>query len=353
MNSITIAGVHKGFGSTPVLKNVDLAVERGEFVALLGPSGCGKTTLLRLIAGLEKPDGGEIMIGEKVVAGPGVFIEPEDRRLGMVFQSFALWPTMTVAQNVAFGLRLAGMNRSDRDRRVVEMLALVGLPGMDDRRPHQLSGGQRQRAALARSLAMRPSLILLDEPLASLDANLRTSLLAELRSIHARTGTTFVLVTHDQSEAMAAAQRVVVMSGGRIEQVDRPEVLYAMPRSEMVARFVGEGLVADVDVMPDRASASGFSARLGAHLVPAANGTAAGRHTMLLRPGQVRIADGANAIRASVRDCHFRGADFLLLCQLPDVPEGELLAVTAPAPIRDLHVSLELRECWLIPPPQT
>ncbi|MDH2327440.1 ABC transporter ATP-binding protein [Cereibacter sp. SYSU M97828] len=249
MASIDLTDVTLSFGGTRAVDRVSLSVPSGAFFSLLGPSGCGKTTLLRLIAGLERPEAGRIAMDGRVVAEGRSFVEPGERDLGMVFQSYALWPHMTVAANVAFGLEMRRIPAKDR---VAEALAMVGLSHLADRRPHQLSGGQRQRVALARSLAVRPRLILLDEPLANLDAHLRQSMLAEFRRIHRQSGTTFVFVTHDQNEAMAISDLVAVMDAGRLQQVDSPQALFDRPASAMVARFVGAGRTVPVDVLGSR-----------------------------------------------------------------------------------------------------
>lgn len=258
MASIRFDDVCKRYPGKAAVDHISFEVPNGSFFALLGPSGCGKTTILRLIAGLERPDAGEIAIGAKLVAGHGRFIGPEHRGLGMVFQSYALWPHMTVAANVDFGLAGRGLNRTERRNRVHEALDLVGLSAEGSRRPHQLSGGQRQRVALARSLAVRPGIILLDEPLANLDAHLRQTMLAEFGRIHAQARTTFVFVTHDQNEAMALADQVAVMDRGRLQQLAPPEELFARPASPMVASFVGQGRLLAADVV----ASSGETARI-------------------------------------------------------------------------------------------
>jgi len=249
---LAIRSLTRSFGGPPAVDDVSLAIPDGAFLALLGPSGCGKTTLLRMIAGLERPDEGEILFDDEVMAGPERCVPPERRRLGMVFQSYALWPNMTVRGNIEFGLKIAGLSAEERARRIAEVLEVVDLRGLDGRRPHELSGGQRQRVALARSLATHPRLILLDEPLANLDAHLREAMLTEFRRIHSVTGATFVFVTHDQDEAMAVATHVAVMNRGRLEQIGAPEELYRRPETEMVARFIGRGRTLPVEVLASR-----------------------------------------------------------------------------------------------------
>ena len=248
MARLTIERVTKSFGAFRALDDVSLEVAEGEFMAILGASGCGKTTLLRQIAGFDKLDAGRILIGDSVVSEVGRHVPPERRRIGIVFQSYALWPHMNVAENVAYGLTVAGIKDPERARRVAAALTLVELEGFADRRPALLSGGQRQRVALARCLVTEPSLVLLDEPLANLDVNLRASMEDEFARFHARTGTTMIYVTHDQAEAMALADRIAVMDSGRLRQVASPSQLYREPADEAVAAFIGEGMVLPVHV---------------------------------------------------------------------------------------------------------
>jgi iron(III) transport system ATP-binding protein len=239
--AVGIEGLTVGYDSVVAVKDLDLVVEQGEMIVLLGPSGCGKTSTLRSLAGLETPTAGRIRIGDEVVfdSGSGVAVPPNKRRIGMVFQSYAVWPHMTVAQNVGFPLKMQRKGRAEIRVRVEEMLDLVGLSGMGARGASKLSGGQMQRVALARSLAMQPSILLLDEPLSNLDAKLRERLRFELRELQQRIGITSIYVTHDQSEAFALADRVAVMSGGRIEQLDSPDQIYTEPVSRGVAEFLG------------------------------------------------------------------------------------------------------------------
>ena len=235
MAVLDIIAASKRFAATIAVDRVSLSIERGEFFALLGPSGCGKTTLLRLIAGFETPDGGTILIdGAEMNAVP-----PYARPINMMFQSYALFPHLDVAGNVAFGLRQEGMERRRRDARVAEMLALVQMSTYARRRPHELSGGQKQRVALARALAKAPKLLLLDEPLAALDRKLREETRLELRGIQERLGTTFLVVTHDQEEALGMASRIAVMHEGRLVQIGTPADIYERPKSRFVADFVG------------------------------------------------------------------------------------------------------------------
>lgn len=233
---LRIEGVAKTFGTFRAVDGVSLDIKAGEFFALLGPSGCGKTTLLRMLAGFEAPDAGRILLGGKDIAQA----LPHERPINMMFQNYALFPHLTVRDNIAFGLRRAGMARADIATRVAEMVALVKLEGLEKRKPDQLSGGQRQRVALARALARRPQLLLLDEPLAALDKRLRESTQGELMELQRRLGMTFIIVTHDQGEAMTMADRIGVMNAGKLAQVAGPRELYEAPRSRWIAEFVGD-----------------------------------------------------------------------------------------------------------------
>jgi putrescine transport system ATP-binding protein len=233
---LRIEAVGKKFGGFRAVDQLSLDIRAGEFFALLGPSGCGKTTLLRMLAGFETPDEGRILLGGKDIAQ----VPPHQRPVNMMFQNYALFPHLSVRDNIAFGLKRAGMPRAQIAARVAEMLALVKLEGLEQRKPDQLSGGQKQRVALARSLARRPRVLLLDEPLAALDKKLRESTQVELMELQQRLGTTFVIVTHDQEEAMTLADRIGVMDAGRLEQVAAPRQLYEAPASRWVAEFVGD-----------------------------------------------------------------------------------------------------------------
>ena len=233
--AIRCFGLSKQFGNARAVERVDLAVDNGEKMVLIGPSGCGKTTLLRLIAGFEMPTAGTLAVGGDLVAGPEQALPPEKRRVGMVFQDYALFPHMDVLHNVAYGVR----DKSKRESRVGDVLELVGLSGMQRRLPHELSGGEQQRVALARALAPGPAVVLLDEPFSNLDAGLRARVRAEVRQILSDAGTSAIFVTHDQEEALFFGDRIAVMHLGRIEQVDTPERIFHQPTSPFVARFMG------------------------------------------------------------------------------------------------------------------
>lgn len=237
---ITLQHISKSYGEKPVIRDVSLTIRSGSFTTLLGPSGCGKTTLLRMIAGLETPDAGEIFLGSRCVFSgtQGVSVPPEARGLGFVFQDFALWPHMTVFENTAFGLRASGRTEHLAER-VRQALSIVHLEELADRYPHQLSGGQQQRVAFARAVVTEPECILFDEPLSALDAQLRAEMRVELRELVTRLGLTAVFVTHDQSEAISMSDRIAVFSAGRLEQYDAPEAVYSHPATSFAAHFVG------------------------------------------------------------------------------------------------------------------
>ncbi|MQT11169.1 ABC transporter ATP-binding protein [Segnochrobactrum spirostomi] len=235
MSFLEISNLRKAFNANSGVQHFDLAATRGEFVSFLGPSGCGKTTTLRMVAGFETPTSGSIRIDGRDVT----HLRPNQRNVGMVFQSYALFPNMTVAQNVAFGLKVAKRPAAEIAQRVDEMLKIVKLPHLADRYPYQLSGGQQQRVALARALAMKPQILLLDEPLSALDAKIRVSLREEIRSLQRSLGITTIYVTHDQEEALSMSDRIVIMNEGRIEQIGTPFEIYNFPRTHFVASFVG------------------------------------------------------------------------------------------------------------------
>ena len=313
---VTVTKVFKSFAATPVLNGVSLDVPSGSVTALLGPSGCGKTTLLRVIAGLERPDAGEVRVGDRLLTGEGVFVAPEHRRVGMVFQDWALFPHLTVAGNVGYGL-----SRADRrSGRVEEALEMVGLTGMGDRWPGTLSGGQQQRVALARALAPRPAVLLLDEPFSNLDTALRTSVRAEVHRLLRELEVTTVFVTHDQEEAFLLGDEVAVMAEGSVVQSGRPADLYAAPVSAWVAGFVGEANLLAGTARDDHAETPLGTVPLA---VPAD-----GAVSVLVRPEQVGVHPGEGALVEAVE---FYGHDSVYLVRLDGGPVLRARVGAAPA----------------------
>ena len=306
MSHLLLQGLTKTYGAMTVVDGLDLAVEQGEFVSLLGPSGCGKTTTLQMIAGFVEPSAGRAFLdGADLLR-----VAPNRRGLGIVFQSYALFPHMSAAENVAFGLEMRGVARAEREIRVRETLGLVGLAGLADRHPKRLSGGQQQRVALARALVVRPSILLLDEPLSNLDAKLREEMQGELRSIQRGLGTTTILVTHDQAEAMALSDRIVVMNGGRVEQISRPEDAYARPASAFVAAFLGKTNMFAGHISM---AAAGTVFRVGDLDVALDHAMEAGPATAAVRPERIGFAaEGQAGLPATVRSRVFQGAHWLL-----------------------------------------
>ena len=313
MADLTLNRIRKTFGATVAVDSISLDAPQGCFLALLGPSGCGKTTILRLIAGFEVASGGSIVHGRTVWsdADGGIHVPAEKRRVSVVFQSYALWPHLTVAGNVGYPLRVARENRSNRDAAVRKALETVGLSGYGERQPAQLSGGQRQRVALARCLVMRPEVVVLDEPLANLDAHLRVTMMEVFSAFHRQTGATMIYVTHDQAEAMALADRIAVMFDGRIEQTDSPEGVYGRPANETVAQFIGEGAVLTVPVL--RRTGDGAVADLFGQEIPIPCSIVApdGNAAVCIRPDRCRI-DPSAAIEARVLRSTYRGSHWLV-----------------------------------------
>ncbi len=316
MPLLRIEGVAKKFGSFRAVDRVSLDIAAGEFFALLGPSGCGKTTLLRMLAGFETPDEGRILLGGKDIAQ----VLPHERPVNMMFQNYALFPHLNVRDNIAFGLRRAGMAKGDINTRVAEMVALVKLDGLEKRKPDQLSGGQRQRVALARSLARRPQVLLLDEPLAALDKKLRGSTQAELMELQRRLGMTFIIVTHDQEEAMTVAGRIGVMDAGRLDQVATPRELYEAPLSRWIAEFIGEVNLFDGEVRTREASRIVVSTRDAGVITVAAPRNPVTKTTVsvAIRPEKVKlsrrgpVSDGAgsgafNRLEGVIADVSYLG----------------------------------------------
>ena len=313
MSEVRIEHVFKRFGDVTAVSDFDLTVKDGEFVSLLGPSGCGKTTSLRMIAGFERATEGEIYIGDHCVSShiKNTFVPPEKRDIGMVFQSYAVWPHMTVTENVAYPLKIQKVPKEERAARVAEMLKLVHLDEYGSRYPHQLSGGQQQRVALARALVMRPGLLLLDEPLSNLDAKLRESMRFEISSIQKELGITVIYVTHDQSEAMTMSDRVVVMSRGVIQQIGTPYEIYRNPANKMVADFIGLVNFVEGEVQGDRVYISGTGVSF-----PNTSGIT-GSATIAVRPENITMSRTSGTIEGTLVHRFYLGdaVDYRVQCK--------------------------------------
>lgn len=304
MNQVICSKLNKSYQGNSAIKNCSLQIQAGEILALLGPSGCGKTTMLRMIAGFEHADTGEIQIGDRLVASPSTFVAPEHRQVGMVFQHYALFPHLTVAQNVAYGIR-----GKQAAQQVKAMLKLVDLDGLQDRMPHQLSGGQQQRVALARALAPQPAVLLLDEPFSNLDADLRASMRIQVRQILKQVGTTALFVTHDQEEALYMGDRVAIMHAGKLEQADLPQQLYLAPASRFVAEFLGQA-----SFLPAQVTPKGLATDLGfvEQQIAAAPGT---QIQLVARPDDLQVQANPHG-NAQVIGRVFRGGEYLYDLQL-------------------------------------
>ncbi|CAK7256630.1 MULTISPECIES: ABC transporter ATP-binding protein [unclassified Shinella] len=341
MAKLILNNVSKDFGTgQPAVKRVSLDVREGGFLALLGPSGCGKTTVLRMIAGFEAPSDGAIFLGERLLADPAQSLPPERRNMAMVFQSYALWPHMSVADNVGYPLKVRGVSKEVYRRRIVEALDTVRLADLADRRPAELSGGQRQRVALARCLVTQPDVVLLDEPLANLDRHLRQEMEETFREFHIRSGATMVYVTHDQSEAMALATDIAVMSRGELLQVAPPQEIYARPEGRLVGSLIGRGAILSLAVpaaMPRKLDWDAICVLLGAFAPD--GGVLA---DVLVRPEDVRL--GGEGVAARVRSSLYEGERYSVTLDLAD---GQTLrAFSRERPMPGDTMSVTITSAW-------
>ena len=325
--STEIRNIVMDFNGFKALNGISLKIQDGEFIAVLGPSGCGKTTLLRLLAGFNHPSSGEIRIGEQVVANRDYVLPPNERFISMVFQSYALWPHMSVRKNVEFPIKnskfVSPEIRSNCDSRVQELIGMVGLTGMEKRLPAQLSGGQRQRVALARALAVNPDLLLMDEPLSNLDTELRVEMRREIKELHQKTKVTVVYVTHDQSEALALADRIVVMNQGQIEQVGTPQEIYSHPATPFVAKFVGRSNLIAGTWSADTFTPAGSTACWeGSQVAPVFRES--GHYPV--KPEHLQVKrDGRDGVRASVYEIEYQGVEVRMM--LHNQADNEILEV--------------------------
>ena len=325
--STEIRNIVMDFNGFKALNGISLKIQDGEFIAVLGPSGCGKTTLLRLLAGFNPPSSGEIRIGEQVVANRDYVLPPNERFISMVFQSYALWPHMSVRKNVEFPIKnskfVSPEIRSNCDSRVQELIGMVGLTGMEKRLPAQLSGGQRQRVALARALAVNPDLLLMDEPLSNLDTELRVEMRREIKELHQKTKVTVVYVTHDQSEALALADRIVVMNQGQIEQVGTPQEIYSHPATPFVAKFVGRSNLIAGTWSADTFTPAGSTACWeGSQVAPVFRES--GHYPV--KPEHLQVKrDGRDGVRASVYEIEYQGVEVRMM--LHNQADNEILEV--------------------------
>ena len=311
-SAISVRQVVKRYGTVTALHGVSLEIADNAFFTLLGPSGCGKTTLLRMIAGFEDTTEGEILLFGQNIAG----LQPNHRPVNTVFQQYALFPHLSVIDNVAFGLKMQGVGLAERRERAGKMLELVHLSAFADRKPAQMSGGQQQRVALARALAPQPKVLLLDEPLSALDLKLRQAMRVELKSLQEETGITFIFVTHDQEEALTMSDRIAVMSAGHVQQVGSPREIYEAPVNRFVADFIGETNLIEVDVSGVSGGMATVTLPGGAQVTCPAATTAAGRHALSIRPERVTISAGAADLQAVVERVVYLGTDLQVLARL-------------------------------------
>ena len=331
--------VRKTFGTFTAVEDFELSAERGEFISFLGPSGCGKTTTLRMIAGFEYPDSGSISVDGKEITN----LPPNKRNVGMVFQSYALFPNMSVASNIGFGMRVKKRPADAIRKRVAELLDMINMPEKADRYPYQLSGGQQQRVALARALAIEPQVLLLDEPLSALDAKIRVALRGEIRAIQRQLGITTVYVTHDQEEALSLSDRVVVMSNGRIEQIGTPSEIYNFPSTAFVASFVGTlNLVTArvIDPGAGRLSVDGQEVRTSKAVTDAGPN---GLVTLALRPEGIELGEGgpgANRLHGTVEDINFLGSIVRIRVKVGEGEDGTTPTVIALDAFNEPHLRL-------------
>jgi iron(III) transport system ATP-binding protein len=328
---LELTGIVKRFGSTTAVDGLDLEIHEGEFVVLLGPSGCGKTTTLRMIAGFETPSGGEIRVDGRPVSSPRRVVPPEHRQMGMMFQSYAVWPHMTVRQNVAYGVKLKNLPKREVAQAVEQALATVRMENHGDRYPAELSGGQQQRVALARAVAVEPKILLMDEPLSNLDAKLREDMRRELRRLHSELGFTTVYVTHDQGEAMTLADRILVLEDGRVQQVGSPADLYLRPANAFVAGFLGRA-----NTVPGVAGPAGTMRVGGRELTGVSTRSIAPGTDIvaIIRPVGVEVVpDGsverADVFEGTVEDLLFLGESIEAVLHVPDL-DTNLLATLSP-----------------------
>jgi iron(III) transport system ATP-binding protein len=344
--SVELRGLTKRFEPLTVVDDVSLRIDHGQLVCLLGPSGCGKTTTLRLLAGFLEPSDGEIYVGERLVSSKARSLPPEQRKMSMIFQSYALWPHMTVTENIVYGLRLRKIDRDTIARKLKAILATTKLEILADRYPGELSGGQQQRVALARALIVEPETLLLDEPLSNLDANLREEMRFEIRRLHDEYRYTTVYVTHDQSEAMTTADLIAVMNGGKIDQLGTPEEIYDRPQSEFVARFIGAS-----NVLKGKALDDNHVSFAGTHLQVVGVKLTAGRDAAVaVRQHDIQLSTRApeavnNSVKAVVTRQVFLGASRDYMVEISDGTTLRVITATEQAVARGTEV-------WLHFPPE-